>query len=169
MEYSKEIDKKWQEKWKKEGLYKYNPNSEKEKFYTMEMFSYPSGAKLHLVYPLGFSISEKAVKRAGLDYWDKLDIEEHSSLEKFLGQVSDACLRAIILDISEIPIPDEISQQAFEDYCRIILVDLPEMIRKEKIEKEIEEAERNHNYIRAAELVQELAKKNAGVLIPMKN
>ena len=42
------------------------------------------GAKLHLVYPLGFSISEKAVKRAGLDYWDKLDIEEHISLEKFL-------------------------------------------------------------------------------------
>ncbi len=42
------------------------------------------GAKLHLVYPLGFSISEKAVKRAGLDYWDKLDIEEHVSLDKFL-------------------------------------------------------------------------------------
>lgn len=42
------------------------------------------GAKLHLVYPLGFSISEKAVKRAGLDYWDKLDIEEHSSLQTFL-------------------------------------------------------------------------------------
>ena len=42
------------------------------------------GAKLHLVYPLGFSISEKAVKRAGLDYWDKLEIEEHISLEKFL-------------------------------------------------------------------------------------
>ena len=30
------------------------------------------GAKLHLVHPLGFDISEKAVKRAGLDYWDKL-------------------------------------------------------------------------------------------------
>ncbi len=42
------------------------------------------GAKLHLVYPLGFSISEKAVKRAGLDYWDKLEIEEHLSFEKFL-------------------------------------------------------------------------------------
>ena len=42
------------------------------------------GAKLHLVYPLGFSINEKAVKRAGLDYWDKLDIEEHISLDKFL-------------------------------------------------------------------------------------
>ena len=42
------------------------------------------GAKLHLVYPLGFSISEKSVKRAGLDYWDKLEIEEHISFEKFL-------------------------------------------------------------------------------------
>ena len=42
------------------------------------------GAKLHLVYPLGFSISEKAVKRAGLDYWDKLDIEEHDSFKAFL-------------------------------------------------------------------------------------
>lgn len=44
------------------------------------------GAKLHLVYPLGFSISEREVKRAGLDYWDKLDIEEHRSLEDFLNK-----------------------------------------------------------------------------------
>ncbi len=43
-----------------------------------------TGGKLHLVHPLGFSISEKQVKRAGLDYWDKLDIEEHTSFEKFL-------------------------------------------------------------------------------------
>lgn len=43
-----------------------------------------TGGKLHLVHPLGFSISEKSVKRAGLDYWDKLDIEEHSSFKKFL-------------------------------------------------------------------------------------
>ncbi len=42
------------------------------------------GAKLHLVHPLGFSISEREVKRAGLDYWDKLEIEEHDSLEMFL-------------------------------------------------------------------------------------
>ena len=32
------------------------------------------GARLHLVEPLGFSIDEKHIKRAGLDYWDKLDI-----------------------------------------------------------------------------------------------
>ena len=43
-----------------------------------------TGAKLHLVKPLGFDISEKYVKRAGLDYWDKLDIEEHDSFEEFL-------------------------------------------------------------------------------------
>ena len=42
------------------------------------------GAKLHLVYPLGFSISEKQVKRAGLDYWDKLEIEEHNNFKSFL-------------------------------------------------------------------------------------
>ena len=45
-----------------------------------------TGAKLHLVHPLGFDISEKAVKRAGLDYWDKVEIEEHESFEKFLQQ-----------------------------------------------------------------------------------
>ncbi len=42
------------------------------------------GAKLHLIHPLGFSISEKQVKRAGLDYWDKLEIEEHLNFEQFL-------------------------------------------------------------------------------------
>ena len=42
------------------------------------------GAKLHLVKPLGFEINDKYLKRAGLDYWDKLDIEEHESLKDFL-------------------------------------------------------------------------------------
>lgn len=43
-----------------------------------------TGGKLHLVHPLGFKITEKEVKRAGLDYWDKVEIEEHESFEKFL-------------------------------------------------------------------------------------
>lgn len=42
--------------------------------------------KLHLVHPLGFSISDKYLKRAGLDYWDKLEIEEHDSLSAFLNK-----------------------------------------------------------------------------------
>ena len=43
-----------------------------------------TGSKLHLVEPLGFSIEDKYLKRAGLDYWDKLEIEKHSNLEAFL-------------------------------------------------------------------------------------
>jgi tRNA (cytidine/uridine-2'-O-)-methyltransferase len=46
-----------------------------------------AGAKLHLVKPLGFDISEKAVKRAGLDYWDKLNLKVWESVEKFLESV----------------------------------------------------------------------------------
>ncbi len=42
------------------------------------------GAKLHLVKPLGFEITDKYLKRAGLDYWDKLEIEMHESLKAFL-------------------------------------------------------------------------------------
>ena len=43
-----------------------------------------AGATLHLVKPLGFDISEKAVKRAGLDYWDKLDLVIWESVDEFL-------------------------------------------------------------------------------------
>ncbi len=42
------------------------------------------GGVLHLVHPLGFNIDEKHLKRAGLDYWNKLEIEEHDSFKKFL-------------------------------------------------------------------------------------
>ena len=47
-----------------------------------------TGAKLHLVHPLAFKIDDKSIKRAGLDYWDKLNIEEHESFEKFLEKYS---------------------------------------------------------------------------------
>lgn len=46
-----------------------------------------AGAKLHLVKPLGFDISEKAVKRAGLDYWDRLDLTVWESVDEFLNSV----------------------------------------------------------------------------------
>ena len=47
------------------------------------------GATLHLVKPLGFDISEKAVKRAGLDYWDKLDIIVYENLDEFKEKTKD--------------------------------------------------------------------------------
>ena len=45
-----------------------------------------TGAKLHLIKPLGFEITDKYLKRAGLDYWDKLEIEEHENLQAFLNK-----------------------------------------------------------------------------------
>ena len=45
-----------------------------------------TGAKLHLVKPLGFEITDKYLKRAGLDYGDKVEIEEHESLQDFLNK-----------------------------------------------------------------------------------
>ena len=43
------------------------------------------GATLHLIKPLGFDIDDKAVKRAGLDYWKQLDLVVWESLEDFLS------------------------------------------------------------------------------------
>lgn len=41
------------------------------------------GARLHLIRPLGFDISEKAVRRAGLDYWDLVQVLDYASLDDF--------------------------------------------------------------------------------------
>jgi tRNA (cytidine/uridine-2'-O-)-methyltransferase len=43
-----------------------------------------TGCGLHLVEPLGFRIDDRELKRAGLDYWDKLDVAVHPSLDAFL-------------------------------------------------------------------------------------
>jgi len=40
---------------------------------------------LHMIKPLGFSLEDKYLKRAGLDYWDLLDVRIHESLEDFLS------------------------------------------------------------------------------------
>ncbi|GAA0064033.1 leucine--tRNA ligase [Clostridium sp. CTA-1] len=45
--YSTKIDKKWQEKWEENSLYKFNNKNLDKKLYVLEMFSYPSGSKLH--------------------------------------------------------------------------------------------------------------------------
>lgn len=42
-----------------------------------------TGARLHLVKPLGFEVSDRYLKRAGLDYWDKLDITYYEDLQDF--------------------------------------------------------------------------------------
>ncbi len=43
-----------------------------------------TGSRLHLIEPLGFQISDKMLKRAGMDYWDKLDVTVYECYEDFL-------------------------------------------------------------------------------------
>ena len=51
-----------------------------------------TGARLHLVKPLGFDISDKAVKRCGLDYWYLVDIRVYENLDEYFAQNGDAGL-----------------------------------------------------------------------------
>ena len=44
---------------------------------------------LHLFHPLGFDISEKQVRRAGLDYWDELDLNEYQSFDEVMQRYPD--------------------------------------------------------------------------------
>ena len=45
-----------------------------------------TGSRLHLVEPLGFDISEKQVRRAGLDYWDSVDLNTYPNMDSFFEQ-----------------------------------------------------------------------------------
>lgn len=49
-----------------------------------------TGAALHIIKPMGFEIDDKKLKRAGLDYWDKLDISYYEGYGDFLNRRPDA-------------------------------------------------------------------------------
>ncbi len=59
MKYNhKNIEKKWQEKWEENNIYKTNAKSDKKKFYALDMFPYPSGVGLHVGHPEGYTATD---------------------------------------------------------------------------------------------------------------
>ena len=94
-----------------------------------------TGSMLHLIEPLGFELSDRYLKRAGLDYWDKLDVTVYSDFADFLKRNPGAKLymattkaRHIYTEVAYEPdgylmfgkesagIPEEILVK-YEDYC----------------------------------------------------
>ena len=48
-----------------------------------------TGTKLHLIEPMGFRINEKSLKRAGMDYWESVDLHKVNSMDDLYGQFPD--------------------------------------------------------------------------------
>jgi tRNA (cytidine/uridine-2'-O-)-methyltransferase len=51
--------------------------------------------RLHLVHPIGFSLDDKHLRRAGLDYWQEIDVRQHESLDAFLNHDENVRTRLI--------------------------------------------------------------------------
>ena len=88
-----------------------------------------TGSRLHLIKPLGFDISEKAVRRAGLDYWHLVDLHVYENLEDFFLQTE---AEDIWLATTKAPRP--YTQAVFRDGCYLIFgketAGLPEAFRQ---------------------------------------
>ena len=66
-----------------------------------------TGADLHLIRPLGFELDEKKLRRAGLDYWDKLQVYVYDSFEDYRAAFPDRPLYPFMLDAS-IPLQEAV-------------------------------------------------------------
>ena len=88
-----------------------------------------TGSHLHLIRPLGFDISDRAVKRAGLDYWHLVEVFDYDGLEDFFQKTG---AQDIWLASSKAPRP--YTQAAFRDGCYLIFgketAGLPEEFRE---------------------------------------
>lgn len=73
-----------------------------------------TGCDLHLIRPLGFDISDRAVKRAGLDYWHLVSVYDYENLEDFFRRRPEA---AEDLWLATTKAPRDYTQAAFRDNC----------------------------------------------------
>ena len=88
-----------------------------------------TNTRLHLIEPLGFRINDKMLKRAGLDYWDKLDVSVYDNFQDFLNKNPDAKLYLATTKAAKC-----YSDVEFEDDCYIMFckesAGIPEEILK---------------------------------------
>ena len=95
-----------------------------------------AGARLHRIEPMGFQINEKQVKRAGLDYWDKLDYRIYDSYPDFMEKNPDAKIYMATTKARQI-----YSDVSYEDGCYIMFgkesAGIPEEILVENEENTI--------------------------------
>jgi tRNA (cytidine/uridine-2'-O-)-methyltransferase len=71
-----------------------------------------TGSRLHLIRPLGFDISDKAVKRAGLDYWHLVDLSVYDNLEEFFQKNPQPDLW-----LATTKAPQAYTEAVFQDNC----------------------------------------------------
>lgn len=74
-----------------------------------------TGTRLHLIGPLGFSLSEKALKRAGMDYWQHLDVTVYDDYNDFLSKNPNAKIY-----YATTKAPNVYSQVSYEPDCYIM-------------------------------------------------
>ena len=123
-------------------------------------------SRLHLVEPLGFDISEKAVKRAGLDYWPMVDLTVYPSLDELFlrNEISD-------LWLATTKAPRDYSQARFRDGCWLFFgketAGLPEAFRRARAERCIRNPMRGDasslNLSNAVEILANEALKQKGI------
>jgi len=68
--YSTKIDEKWQKKWEETGLYRFDRNNLDKKLYCLEMFSYPSGAKLHAGHWYNYGLTDTWARLKRMQGWN---------------------------------------------------------------------------------------------------
>ena len=99
-----------------------------------------TGAKLHLVKPLGFEINDKYLKRAGLDYWDKLEIEEHENLSEFLKKYNKELNKMFLVSTKSKHTYSEVEYNKYDEVYFLFGKEtkgLPEELLKKYIDKAI--------------------------------
>ena len=91
-------------------------------------------SRLHLIRPLGFDISDRAVKRAGLDYWSMVDISVYDSLEDFFARTG-----AQDIWLATTKAPRSYTQAQFREDCYLMFgketAGLPLAFREAHVER----------------------------------